>query len=162
MNHIPTATGAAGAAEAIVIEEVFPASPAAVWRALTTGRLLARWLMEPQGFAPVIGTEFTFRTTPAGAWDGTIRCRVLEVVAERRLAYAWRGGDAGNAGAYGSLLDTTVTWTLTPEAGGTRLMLVHSGFVLPRNAHAHASMSGGWRTLLGRLAAVVAGEASAE
>ncbi len=124
--------------------------PALLWRAISDASLMEKWLMEPTGFAPVAGQRFTFRTKPAGAWDGTIRCRVLEVVPERKLSFAWAGGDAGNQG-YGSLLDTRVTLTLTPTAGGTRLRVDHEGFEMPRNEVAYQNMSGGWKTVLGRL-----------
>ena len=88
--------------------------------------------MAPTGFEPVKGNRFTFQTKPAGAWDGVIRCEVLEAVPNERLAYAWLSGDANNVG-YGSPLDTRVTWTLTRVKSGTRLRLVHSGFVTPTN-----------------------------
>lgn len=128
----------------IVFEEDFPNRPAAIWQALTAGPLIARWLgMEPTGFAPVVGTRFTYRTDAAGAWDGTIQCEVLEVVPHERLVYSWRSGDAANVG-YGAPLDTLVAFTLTPIAGGTRVRLVHSGFRLPRNATAYDTMSKGW------------------
>lgn len=138
----------------IVVEEFFPHAPETVWKALTDGGLMARWLMEPAGFEPVAGTRFTFRTTPAGAWDGTIHCQVLDVVPNQRFVYGWKGGDDGNVG-YGSRLDTVVTWTLSPtENGGTRLRLVHSGFVLPRNETAFEKMGQGWRQVVPRLRAV--------
>jgi uncharacterized protein YndB with AHSA1/START domain len=127
----------------IVVDEFFPHAPETIWKALTTGELIGRWLMAPTGFEPVEGKRFTFQTTPAGAWDGVIHCEVLEATPHQRLAYAWRSGDEGNAG-YGSPLDTVVTWTLTPIDGGTRLHLVHSGFVTPTNDSAYKSMSGGW------------------
>src|SRR5687768_9391425 len=139
----------------IAIEEVLPHSPAKVWRALTSGALMARWLMPPSGFEPVEGNRFTFQTTPAGEWDGTIRCQVLEVVPGERFSFSWRGGHIGNEG-YGSLLDTVVTFTLAPSDGGTRLSLVHSGFVVPRNQTAYRKMSEGWRTVIGRLDEVAA------
>lgn len=136
------------ATQSIVIEEIFPYAPERLWKVLTDSALVATWMpMEPTGFAPVAGTEFTYRTTPAGAWDGTIHCRVLEVIANECLAYSWRGGDEGNVG-YGAPLDTVVTYTLEPVAEGTRLRLVHSGFVLPRNKLAHTNMGGGWRKIV--------------
>ena len=140
----------------IVMDEILPHGVDLVWKALTDGPLMARWMMPPTGFAPVVGTEFTFQTTPAGAWDGLIRCKVLEVEAPRRIAYAWTGGDEGNQG-YGSRLDTVVAFTLTPVADGTRLQLVHSGFVLPKNAVARQNMGEGWPKVLGRLRDAVAG-----
>jgi uncharacterized protein YndB with AHSA1/START domain len=129
----------------IVVDEVFPHAPAVIWRTLTTGALIGRWLrMTPSGFAPVVGNRFTYQTTPAGAWDGIIRCEVLDVVVNERFVYSWKGGDAGNDGAYGSKLDTIVTLTLEATDGGTRLRVVHSGFVVPRNEAAYRGMSEGW------------------
>lgn len=63
----------------IVVDEVFPHSPETIWKALTTADLMGRWLMAPTGFEPVEGRRFTYQTKPAGAWDGTIHCKVLEV-----------------------------------------------------------------------------------
>ena len=85
-----------------------------------------------------------YQTKPAGAWDGVIHCRVLEVVANRRLAYSWKGGHSSNDGQYGSKLDTTVTLTLESAPGGTRLRIVHAGFLVPRNDAAYRGMSEGW------------------
>ena len=119
-------TAVQSATQQIVVEEVFPHTAETIWLTLTNGTLIGRWLMEPTGFEPVRGNRFTFQTKAAGAWDGTIRCQVLEVVPNERFCFSWKGGDAGNAG-YGSLLDTVVTFTLTPVDGGTRVKIVHSG-----------------------------------
>jgi uncharacterized protein YndB with AHSA1/START domain len=137
----------------IVVEEVLPHAPETIWRALTNGGLIARWLMAPTGFEAVPGKDFTFQTKPAGAWDGVIRCRVLEVLPHERLAYAWQGGDEGNVG-YGSRLDTVVTFTLTRVQGGTRLRLVHAGFVTPRNDTALRNMGAGWPKVISSIGAV--------
>jgi uncharacterized protein YndB with AHSA1/START domain len=132
----------------IVVDEVFPHAPETIWKTLTTGELITRWLRMPAtGFEPVTGKHFTFKTTPAGAWDGVIRCEVLEVIPNQRLAYAWKGGDDGNVG-YGARLETVVTWTLARVENGTRLRLVHSGFVLPRNDSAFRNMSDGWKKVV--------------
>ena len=141
----------------IEMDEVFPHAPATLWKSITDPRMIARWMMEPTGFEAKVGTHFTYQTKPAGAWDGTIRCEVLEVVPGRRLVYAWRGGDAANVG-YGSLLDTVVTWTLTPSEAGTRVQVVHSGFELPRNEIAYQNMGSGWTTVLRRLDGVAGGK----
>ena len=142
--------------QAIVVDEVFPHAPEAIWKVLTTGALIGRWLMAPTGFAPVKGKQFTFRTKLAGAWDGTIHCQVLEVIPNERLTYAWKGGDEGNIG-YGAPLDTVVTFTLSRVQGGTRLHLVHSGFVSPRNDTALTNMGAGWKKVVKDLGAI-AGE----
>ncbi|MBL8833753.1 MAG: SRPBCC domain-containing protein [Rhodospirillales bacterium] len=137
----------------IAIDEVFPHAREKVWRALTTAELIGRWLMAPTGFAPVVGNRFTFQTKAAGAWDGRIRCEVLEVVPNERLVYSWRSGDAGNVG-YGAPLDTVVAWTLADAAGGTRVRIVHSGFALPKNETAYANMSDGWKKVVRNLDAL--------
>ena len=143
----------------IVVDQVFPHAPETIWRALTSGELITRWMMAPTGFEPVKGKRFTFQTTPAGAWDGTIRCEVLEAVPNQRLVYAWKGGHESNAG-YGSRLDTVVTFTLSRVDGGTRVRVVHSGFELPKNDTAFRNMSDGWKKVVRNLDAVVAEEGS--
>jgi uncharacterized protein YndB with AHSA1/START domain len=141
----------------IVVDEFFPHAAETIWKLLTTGDLIGRWLMAPTGFEPVKGTRFTFQTTPGGAWDGVIHCQVLEVVPNERLAYAWKGGHAQNVG-YGAPLDTVVTWTLSRVAGGTRLRLVHAGFVMPKNEPAFKTMSGGWQKVVRTLGTLAGGQ----
>lgn len=142
------------ATQDIVVDEVFPHAPETIWNALTSGPLIARWLMAPKGFAPVAGTHFTYQTTPAGTWDGVIQCQVLEVIPNERFVYAWKGGHESNTG-YGSRLDTVVTFILSKVENGTRLRLVHSGFVMPVNDVAFKNMSEGWTKILPRLIAII-------
>jgi uncharacterized protein YndB with AHSA1/START domain len=138
----------------IVVEDVFPHSPEMIWKTLTSGALMRRWLQMPStGFEAVKGKHFTFQTTPAGAWDGVIRCEVLEVVPNQRFVFSWQGGDDGNEG-YGSRLDTTVTFTLAKADGGTKLRLVHAGFVTPKNDGAYKNMSGGWKKVVPQIGAI--------
>jgi uncharacterized protein YndB with AHSA1/START domain len=135
----------------IMVDEVFPHAPATIWKTLTSAELMGRWLgMAPTGFEPVVGNRFTYRTTPAGEWDGAIHCEVIEVIPNERFVYSWRGGHESNIG-YGAPLDTLVTFTLEKNDGGTRLRLVHSGFVLPRNETAYSGMSNGWTKVVSRL-----------
>jgi uncharacterized protein YndB with AHSA1/START domain len=146
----------------IVVEEVFPHAPETIWKALTTGELITRWLMMPTtGFEPVKGKCFTFQTTPAGAWEGVIHCQVLEAMPNERLVYSWKGGHEGNVG-YGSRLDTVVTWTLSRVENGTRLRLVHSGFVLPKNDTAFKNMSEGWKKVVRNLDTIAAEQDSSK
>ena len=144
----------------IVVDEVLPHPPETIWKTLTTGELIGRWLMATTGFEPVRGKHFTFQTTSAGAWDGTIHCQVLEVVPNERLVYAWKGGHEGNVG-YGAPLDTVVTFTLSRVQTGTRLRLVHAGFVMPKNDTAFRNMSEGWKKVVKNVGAV-AGEQAGE
>lgn len=144
--------------ESIVVEETFPHAPEVLWKVMTDAALVDRWMpMPPQGFKPVPGTRFTYRTTPAGAWDGTIHCEVLEAIPNELLAYSWKGGAEGNLG-YGAPLDSLVTFTLERVSdGGTRLRLVHSGFQLPQHELALRNMGGGWKKIVASLGEI-AGE----
>ncbi len=146
----------------IVVDEVFPHAPETIWKTLTTGELIGRWLrMTATGFEPVKGKHFTFKTTPAGAWDGTIHCEVLEAIPNERLAFAWKGGHDGNVG-YGSPLDTVVTFILSRVENGTRLRLVHSGFVLPKNEMAFRNMGEGWKKVVPSIGAIAGEQVSSK
>jgi uncharacterized protein YndB with AHSA1/START domain len=125
--------------ETITIEYRLPHPPAKVWRALTESSLLARWLM-PNDFRAEVGHHFQFRAPPMPGWDGIVRCEVTAVQPPERLSFTWVGGSK----EAGSLLDTTVTWTLRATTdGGTILRLEHAGF-LPANKFALDGMSRGW------------------
>jgi uncharacterized protein YndB with AHSA1/START domain len=87
-----------------------------------------------------------------------IHCEVLEVVPNERLSYSWRGGHDDNA-EYGSRLDTVVTWTLTKVEGGTRLRVVHAGFVLPQNATTVRNLREGWKKVVGTIGVIAGGRA---
>ncbi len=97
----------------------------------------------PNDFAPVVGQRFTFKTKPMGDWDGVVHCEVLSCEPPRLLRYSWLGGSDSNP-SYGSRLNSTVTWELTQVDGGTRLRMVHDGFVFPGNKFAFDAMSPGW------------------
>jgi uncharacterized protein YndB with AHSA1/START domain len=49
-----------------------------------------------------------------------------------------------------------VTFTLSRVADGTRVRLVHAGFVLPNNETAYKNMSDGWKKIVRRLDAIAA------
>jgi uncharacterized protein YndB with AHSA1/START domain len=147
-------TASVTALRSIVIERRLPHAPDKVWRALTDGALLAQWLMSTD-FRPVVGHRFTFKAKPMGDWDGTVQCEVLACEPNRRLRYSWVGGSTGNT-TYGSRLDSTVTFTLTPIDGGTHLRLEHAGFRSPENDFAYEAMGSGWGRIAERLEGVLA------
>lgn len=106
--------------DAISFEVDLPQPPSKVWRALTDPELLTEWLLPVTGFKPVVGQAFTFQTQPFPGWDGKVACRIREVDALKSISYNWVVGDM--------VLNTIVTFTLTPTAGGTHLTVVQSGF----------------------------------
>jgi uncharacterized protein YndB with AHSA1/START domain len=111
-----------------------------IWRALTQPHLIAEWLMA-NDFVPQVGHRFGLKAE----W-GELNCEVLEIEAERTLAYRWAGLG----------LDSVVTWTLTPMDGRTRLTMVQTGF-LPEQKLAYHGARAGWPRFLDRLETVLAG-----
>ncbi|MDP2343523.1 MAG: SRPBCC domain-containing protein [Deltaproteobacteria bacterium] len=112
-------------------------SPAKVWRALSDPALLAEWLLPVTGLQLEPGATFTFKTQPYPGWDGSVNCRVLEIEAHKKLSYTWVVGD---------MLDTVVTFTLTPTASGTHLSLVQSGFK-PEQKQNFGGARYGWKMM---------------
>ncbi len=118
-----------------------PHPPAKVWRALTDPAWVERWMMKTDMPAR-IGVPFTFQAQPVAGWDGVIHSEILELEPLKRLRYTWKGGPGALA------LDTVVTWTLSPQAGGTRLELEHAGFQ-PGQGHAFGGARAGWDARVG-------------
>jgi uncharacterized protein YndB with AHSA1/START domain len=88
--------------EPVVVDCDLDQPPETVWRALTEPALRTQWLAEADANAEIVGEE------PG-----------------RSLHLAWRERDEA-----GDLVESDVTITLTPMiSGGTRLRLVHDGFV---------------------------------
>ena len=94
-------------------------SPERVWKALTDSNALSGWYLE-NDFAAVVGHRFTFRPAPDMGFDGTLCGEVIRVDAPHQLVYTFSGGSMQG--------ETLVTWTLTPDSGGTLLTLQHTGF----------------------------------
>ena len=143
------------ATQDIVVDEVFPHAPDAIWKALTTSDLIARWLMVPHGFAPVKGNKFTFNTPADDEWDGIVHCELLEVTANERLVYSWKTGQQTSAG-YVPRLDTIVTWTLSRVDTGTRIRIVHSGFDPSKHTKVFRNISEGWPKVMGKMRTMLA------
>jgi uncharacterized protein YndB with AHSA1/START domain len=122
-------------------------SPEKVWRALTDPELLSEWLLPVVDLKLEPGVAFTFKTQPYPGWDGSVKCRVLEIDAHKKLSYAWVVGDMA--------LDTVVTFTLTPTASGTRLFLEQSGFK-PEQKQNFGGARYGWSMMGGKLVDLLA------
>lgn len=129
---------------AIRLERHYPHPAAAVWAALTTPELLARW-WAPGNIAPVVGHRFTM---DMDAW-GQQQCEVLTVDPGASISFLFSEGQ----------LDTTITWRLESVDGGTILHFEHAGFQLdtPMGRHAIEGMGNGWPGLLARIEGILAG-----
>jgi uncharacterized protein YndB with AHSA1/START domain len=123
----------------IRLEHVYRQAPARVWRALTDPSLVARW-WAPGDIRAEVGHRFDM---DMGPW-GKQPCEVLAVVLERLFSYRFAQ----------PTLDTIITWQLTPEGSGTRLLLTHEGFDLdsPLGRRAFEGMRPGWPGILSKIA----------
>jgi uncharacterized protein YndB with AHSA1/START domain len=123
----------------VTVEREFPFPPEKIWRALTEPQLIQEWLMK-NDFALDVGRTFTL----TGDW-GSVECEVLEIEPKRSLTYSWN--------AMG--LESTVTFTLSKTANGTRLRMDQAGF-RPDQEQAYRGAQYGWQKFLANLEALLA------
>jgi uncharacterized protein YndB with AHSA1/START domain len=127
----------------IVAERVLNAPIAKVWSAISEKDQLSQWSFDIKAFKPEIGFEFSFE---GGRENRTYlhRCRVLEVLPGKKLAYSWRyEGYAGNS---------TVIFELFEEGEKTRIRLTHIGlesFGQENLDFGKQNFEQGWSGLLG-------------
>lgn len=133
--------------ESISFEFDLQHPPDKVWRALTDPELLAEWLLPVVDLELEPGAAFTLQAPPQPGWDGRVKCRFVEIEAQRKLSYTWVVGDME--------LETVVTFTLTPTASGTHLSLVQSGFK-PDQKRAFGGARYGWRMMGAQLVDLLA------
>jgi len=81
---------------------------------------------------------------PQPGWDGIVNCRFVEIEAHRKLGYTWVVSDPQSE----FVIDTVVTFTLTPTASGTHLSLEQSGFK-PDQKREFGGARYGWK-MMGR------------
>jgi uncharacterized protein YndB with AHSA1/START domain len=102
-------------------EVTYPHSRAKVWRALTDPTLMAKWIMRPEGFAPVVGTKFKLIADgPQRGWRGWVACEVLVVDEPNVLSYSWVGDDRHPP--------LTCTFRLSDDGAGSTLLVWIPGF----------------------------------
>jgi uncharacterized protein YndB with AHSA1/START domain len=119
----------------------YPHSRRKVWRALTDPAIMALWGMRPEGFAPIVGTRFRLVGKPNPAWRGYVDCEVMDVRELETLAYSWVDDHAAKT--------LRIRYTLEETAGGTRLIVHHTGFEgVPGFLFSRLIMGPGWRSSL--------------
>jgi uncharacterized protein YndB with AHSA1/START domain len=122
--------------EPVVIERVFNAPAAAVWKAITNKDDIKQWSFDIKEFKPEVGFEFQMY----GEKDGVKYlhlCKITEVILGKKLAYTWRY--EGYEG------DSLVTFELFTEGNKTRLKLTHEGLeTFPQPEFAKENFVAGW------------------
>lgn len=127
----------------VVVERIFNAPAAKVWKAITSKNQMKQWYFDLTGFKPEVGFEFQFS---AGRDDKKYLhlCKVVQVISGQKLTYSWRyDGYEGNS---------FVSFELFPEGNKTRLKLTHKGLVtFPTSDPAliKESFTEGWASIIG-------------
>ena len=143
MNDLGTFTRHGDAIDATFTRH-YPQPVAQVWAALTEPARLAKW-MGPSEVDPRVGGAIRMMIGSDGAMEGVIR--VFD--APRVLEFTWSNRDCARG---------LIRYTLTPEAGGTRLDFAHEGMPYVSSV----LMLPGWHVLFSALAAELAGGAPTE
>src|SRR4030095_12566005 len=129
-------------AEAVIVERMFDAPVARVWKALTDVDQMRVWYFDLKELKLQIGFEFEFVVEHEGNTYHHL-CKVTEVIPEKKIAYTWRyKGEVG---------DSLVTFELFGEGDRTRLKLTHSGIeTFPKTpAYARKNFEAGWTEIIG-------------
>jgi uncharacterized protein YndB with AHSA1/START domain len=141
-----------GATLPVVVRASLGRPAAELWPLFTTPSGLSKWVARVERFDATAGGEFRFLSRYQGR-DVVEEGRIEEIApAQRlRLAWEWRGEDWGNP--------TAVEFRLEPRAGGTSLLLVHSGFeqiASGKAATARRNYASGWAGVVRDLARLLA------
>jgi uncharacterized protein YndB with AHSA1/START domain len=127
----------------VVVERVFDAPIARVWRALTENEQMRQWYFELKEFKPEVGFEFAFVVEHEGMTYHHL-CKVTEVVPQKKIAYTWRY--KGHEG------DSLVAFELFAAGDKTRLKLTHTGLAsFPKSpAFKSDNFRQGWNEIIGK------------
>jgi len=108
------------ASSELVVEQsyYYPVSPARVFRALTTRKLLVKWFLKDASIKAKEGSTYKF------VWDGGFsHVGIVEkVVEDKTLVLSWPDRIKGK------LYETKASFNLTKKGKGTILKVRHTGF----------------------------------
>jgi len=120
---------------------------ARVWQALTDARQFSEWFGVNMEGRFKAGASVRGKITHKGYEHLTMEIVIERMEAERFLSWRWHPGAIDPKVDYSSEPMTRVAFTLTDQAGGTRLQVVESGFdrIPPeRRTEAFRMNDGGW------------------
>jgi uncharacterized protein YndB with AHSA1/START domain len=103
----------------IVLERVFNAPTAKVWKALTNKNEMKKWYFDLAEFKAEIGFKFQFYGGPTPERQYRHVCEITEMIPEKKLTYSWRY--EGYAGI------SFVSFELSEQENKTLLRLTHKG-----------------------------------
>ena len=125
--------------------------PERVWRALTSADELSAWFQVQIEGDLAAGNEVWMTSVHPEHVGQRFAVRIVELTPHRRVVWRWHPGTIDPAIDYAREPQTTVTFTLEPVAGGTRLSVSETGFdaiALARRAKAYEDNSQGWSEVL--------------
>lgn len=118
-----------------------------VWQALTDAAELSRWFQVTIEGSIEAG-ESVWMTSVLPAYAGMrFEVDIVELTRPTRVVWRWHPGEIDHILDYSHEPKTTVTFTLSPTAGGTRVDVSEDGFdkiSLARRAKVRADNSQGW------------------
>ena len=129
--------------DAVIVEKIYEAPIAKVWKAITDKEQMKQWYFDLSGFKAEPGFEFSFFGQNKEGEKYLHRCKIGEVIPGKKLSYSWRyDGFEGNS---------FVTFELFPEGENTRLKLTHVGLeTFPAvSSFARENFVEGWTYLIG-------------
>lgn len=129
---------------AVRIEDVYEATVAELWSAITEPARLANWIADVNGDLHVGGS---FQATFTSGWEGT--GRVDECQPNQRLLMTMSPGEEDQ---------TVVEAMLTPEGSRTRLVIEERGLQVGELA----SYGAGWQAHVEDLSAYLAGDSKGD
>lgn len=131
--------------EPFTIERTYSAPVSAVWKAISNRDEMVKWYFDLKEFKAEVGFEFTFEGCTKEETKYMHLCKVMEVVANKKLTYSWRyEGYEGNS---------FVTFELFEVGNSTRLKLTHIGLeTFPQNNKdfAKTNFAAGWESIIGK------------
>ncbi|HYQ89084.1 MAG TPA: SRPBCC family protein [Candidatus Binatia bacterium] len=140
-----------GGTHPVTVRALLPRTAADVWPVLSTAPGLAKWVANVEQFEAQPGSTFRFRSRYRGQ-DVLEQGVVQEIVPESRLRLSWEWvGERWAA-------PTEVLFALEPEAGGTSLLISHSGFErieVAGGADTRRNYASGWAEVLADLKRLV-------
>ena len=122
-----------------------------VFKALTSADDLSEWFQVRIEGPITQGSEVWMTSVHPDHAGQRWPVRIVELTAPRRVVWQWHPGQVDPARDYSREPQTTVTFTLEPSGGGTRVSVSETGFdaiALERRAKVYQDNTQGWSEVL--------------